>query len=126
MTAYLIYFLFVAINLKMVFIWTAVLSSIILILLPALAEDFSLIESSKILTIKKLFCVIFVSVFFASIIPSERQMYLIAGTYIAEKNYDSVVNSPEFDKSRKIIQMHLDKYIEDLAEETEGSNTKKK
>lgn len=125
MTPYLIYILSVAINLKVISIFIMAVSTTIFIFNAI--DDYAFSDRLRsFLTIKRLICTILVSGFIICAVPSERQMYLIAGTYIAEKNYDSVVNSPEFDKSRKIIQMHLDKYIEDLAKEAEESNTKNK
>ncbi len=51
---------------------------------------------------------------FLSLIPAKHTLLLMGGTYYGKKAVNTVVTSDKIEKVNKIIDLQLDKYIQDL------------
>lgn len=69
----------------------------------------SLFHKTKNITIK-----FFISIILISFIPTKQTLLLIGGTYLGKKTVQTVVTNEKMEKVNTIINLQLDKYIQEL------------
>lgn len=63
--------------------------------------------------IKRYIIALVISILTATLIPSERTMYIMAGLYTGDKVIDTVSNSETFQKAEKVLNKKLDEMLGD-------------
>lgn len=78
--------------------------------------DFHVNESEKqtvIRPLKRIALTTFIIAIITSLIPNERQVYLITAAYVGTTTIQNIQESPEFAKARTILQHKMDEYIKE-------------
>lgn len=75
--------------------------------------DFFNRDNKSIKIIKRFAICAVTAGFFATIIPTERQVYYISAAYVGINVADSIATSTEFNKIRLIINNKMDEYIKE-------------
>lgn len=69
--------------------------------------------------IKRYILVLSISFSVATLIPSERTMYIMAGLYAGDKVLDTVSQSETLQKAEQLLNQKLDEMLEDTKNETQ-------